>query len=1029
MPTTTWGRIGRAPRAAAGFAVARARDRPLRGLVTGLGIAIAIGSLFTTAASPLIAGDATLRRSLEAVPAASRSIAVAVAVNEQPIDKLRAIDARVRANLEAPGLGHPRGQVEYRALAANDGTVYRLIGVEHLADIVTLIDGRLPTTCTPTHCEVLIIGSDTAVTPQPELGIDIVGRAVLDDQSIVAGQFRPDASEVVLLGDGVEAVGALKALELFGRSEGWIAPIDPASVRVADIGALLAAATRTANSFGESSATVTLPSKALLDARSRAATARRRVALAAAQAAVLVVGFTLLAAASMRRRHLAARDLLRQRGASRGALNVFTVCEAAWPVVIGTVIGIPLGLGVTAWLATSWNLSARDTVFSVAHTSLPVVLIGAVLVLIATAVVMANPPSERRRTRRRWWQPLPIDALGIGALAMTALSITRGADTSETLISEGDPLIAALPLLATLIVAWVAIRAVPSIVAGCARLLGRRAPLARTALGEVARRPAVPLLTAGFLAATTTLGLFSLGYRSTLAAGAHDQASFAVPLDVTLTEGSALVRPSALQPATGWSALAAGTTSTEVVRRGVSVLGQDVSSDTVTVVGIDPATIDRLAGWRGDFGPSRATLTAAIQSKNPAAAPGGTIPDDATQLVIHGSGDFLVTNVQIVVERRDGTWHQLGAKYVASAPDQLVADLDPSDAGGTVLGFSIGQAGYSSDRVQHHDGEGATSASDFTASLHFDGIDAGTPNSAVAMPWTGLASDGAVVTATDAGVNLDLRLRGTTALILPPTPPQLGQISAIVDPQTAAEAENGLVTVDVPGESRLTLRVAAVAQRFPGTAERFAVVNRVDIGRAFDQLDPGFGTPNEVWLSAAPGHEAALAAALHKAPFDQLVVSRRAAIDAQLRSNPLARFTLGLFAVAGLIAALLAIAAIYLATMSDAAEQAPLHRALAAEGVPARSLSRMVRSSGSAIALGAIAIGTVGALLLLRVVTRVIAVTATSTVPVPPLLASVPALNLVVAVVAITVPCLLGTALAARSARRAAQGDLLREFG
>lgn len=1029
MPSTTWARVGHAPLAAAGFAVARARDRPMRGLVTGLGIAIAIASLFVTTASPLIAGDATLRQALEQLSPARRSIAVAVSVNQQTPHDLHTIDAQVRADLHAPGLGPARSQVEYRALASGDGTVFRLIGVEGLGQVVTLTDGRLPSACTPAHCEVLIIGTDTDVTPQPELGIEIVGRAVIDDPGIVSGQFRPDSEEVVLLGDGVDAVGAIASLTLIGRSIGWVAPIDPASVRVSDIDDLLAAATRTANSFGQVSAAIDLPSRALIDAHARADTARRRVALAAAQGVVLLIGFTLLAAASVRRQHRAARALLGRRGATRATVNVFTVSEAAWPVVIGLVLGIPLGLFATAAIADHWQLDSGDVVSAVARQSAVRVAVGAVLVLIATAAVMGGTPASTGAPRRRWWQPVPIDAVGLGALAMAALALDRGSASASTLVTEGDPLIAALPLLAALAVGWAAVRVVPPLVAATARLLGRRAPLARAALGEVARRPAVPLVTAGFLAAATMLGLFSLGYRATLAAGAHDQAAFAVPLDLTLTSGAALVRPSAIEPDGGWAALVPGTRSTEVLRRGVSVRNQLVSNDTVTIVGIDPGAIADLSGWRRDVGPSQPTLARAITPAAPLAPVGAAIPTGSTSLVLHGSGDLALTDIAIVVARADGSWHEVAADFASTAPDQVVAALEPADAGGAVIGFSIGQSGVASDRVQHHDGEGLTSAPEFTAALRIDGIDAAPSGTSVPLDLSGLTSDGAALTSSRNGLDVALRLRGTTALVLPPTPAQLGQITAIVDPTTAASAENGVVTIDVPGQSRMTLRVSAVARWFPGAPARFAIVDRDDIGRAFDLLDPGFGTPNEVWLSVAPGKEDRLASALRKAPYDQLVVTRRSSIEHTLSSNPLALFTLGLFAVAGLIAGLLAIAAVYLATSADAAEQAPLHRALAAEGVAPRALSRMVRTSGAAIALGAIAVGTAGSLVLLRVVARVIAVTATSTVPVPPLLVTIPAADLAIAIGAITLPCLLAAVLAARTARRAARGDLLREFG
>jgi hypothetical protein len=502
-------------------------------------------------------------------------------------------------------------------------------------------------------------------------------------------------------------------------------------------------------------------------------------------------------------------------------------------------------------------------------------------------------------------------------------------------------------------------------------------------------------------------------------------------LDVTLTEGAALVRPSTLQPSGGWAALAAGTQSTEVLRRGVSVRSPQLVSDSVTILGIDPAGVHGLRSWRADFGPSPATLASAITAPPPPTL-GTPIPEHAERLVLHGGGDLRTTEVRAIVARRDGTWHQVKMVYDAAAPDQLVAELDPTDGGGRLIGFRMGQPGTDSAKIEHHLGEGFTSAAYFTATVNFDRVEAddgsGTP-AALAVDWSALTSDGAVVTRTANGVSVDLRLQGSAALVLPRTPEQLGRLAAIVDPATAAAAQNGSLVIDVPGPTRLTLRVAAVAHRFPGAPDRFIIVDRAQLRLAFDLIDPGFGTATEVWLSVPSGNERQLAAALDRAPYDQLVVARRSVIENELNGSPLSRFTLGLFAIAGLIAGLLAIAAIHLATGADAAEQAPLHRALAAEGVPPRALSRMVRTAAGAIVVSAVLIGVLGALVLLRTVTRVVSVTATSSVPIPPLVASVPAGNLVLAIVALLLPCLVAAALAARAARRAAHGDLLREFG
>jgi hypothetical protein len=89
----------------------------------------------------------------------------------------------------------------------------------------------------------------------------------------------------------------------------------------------------------------------------------------------------------------------------------------------------------------------------------------------------------------------------------------------------------------------------------------------------------------------------------------------------------------------------------------------------------------------------------------------------------------------------------------------------------------------------------------------------------------------------------------------------------------------------------------------------------------------------------------------------------------------------------------------------------------------------MVFISAIATASTAIALGVAGALVLLGLVTRIIAVTASATVAVPPLMASLPALELGLGLLIVVVPCSLAAALASRTARHVVSSDLLREFG
>ncbi len=1047
VTSTSGGRSLRAPAVAISFAVARVRARPSRGLVTGLGIAVAITGLFVTAASPTIAGDATLRRALESIPAGDRSVTVAVSVNSLTSQQLRDIDQQVRATIRASGVRQPRAQVQYRALASSSGTIFRLGGVDDLPSAVTVVDGRLPATCTPQRCEVVLASPGPAIDLQPNLGIVVVGRVSLTEPTAFSGSFLPDPEQVLLLGDGVDAVASIASLSLIGRSMGWVSAIDANSLRLADLDTLLADAARATRVFSQGTVSVALPQNELRDARSRAETASSRVAIAAAQGVVLLVAFVLLAAATQRRRHLTGRRLLRQRGASRFTCTVFTVAEATWPAVIGLVLGIPTGFGVAAALARRWNLDAADLLAHTARAAAWPVVLATVVLIVATSLVMISDADNEsgRRPLRAWWRPTAIDGLGLGAIVTASLAVGRGATTPAELVSSGDPLLAALPILAAIAVAWVAVRLVPWVVTGAAYLAGYRAPLVSASLGEVRRRPTLPLATAGFIAAATTLGVFSFGYRSTLQGGAHDEAAYAVPYDLTLTEGAALVRPAALQPAAGWQSIAPGAVATDVLRRGGSVLSSGLSNDTVTLVGVDPQTLTNLRGWRSDFGPPKESLPGLIASHGASAPMGTLIPVGANALAVDASGDLMFTRIDVVIERVNGTWHSVATVDSSRSPSHpsttsaLVAALEPGDAGGRLIGFRLGQLGEASDRIQHHTGEGNTSPDQFTSTVTLVSVQAiasGTATatststgSDIAIDWGALQSDGADLTLRESGLSIALRLQGTSALVVPRPPAEAAAIPAIVDPSTASAAQNGLVTIAFPNEARCVVRVVGVASVFPGAPRRFAIVDRSLAQPALDLLSPGLGTANETWIAVEHSRDVGTPDTFASAAFDTVSVQRRVAIENRLRSDPLAVFTLGLFGIAALIAGALAAAAVYLSTLAEAAEQAPLHRALAADGVRGSRLSRMVRASALAIIAAALLFGSIGALVLLRLVTRIISVTATATVPVPSLLARLPWQGLVVALCVVLVPSVLAATLAARSARRVASSDLLREFG
>ena len=68
-----------------------------------------------------------------------------------------------------------------------------------------LTSGRLPKPCSGGRCEVLLIGNREPDL-DPDLGITIVGRAVLTDPVVLAGTFDPGPDTPVLLTSDLEGL-------------------------------------------------------------------------------------------------------------------------------------------------------------------------------------------------------------------------------------------------------------------------------------------------------------------------------------------------------------------------------------------------------------------------------------------------------------------------------------------------------------------------------------------------------------------------------------------------------------------------------------------------------------------------------------------------------------------------------------------------------------------------------------------------------------------------------------------------------
>jgi hypothetical protein len=381
-----------------------------------------------------------------------------------------------------------------------------------------------------------------------------------------------------------------------------------------------------------------------------------------------------------------------------------------------------------------------------------------------------------------------------------------------------------------------------------------------------------------------------------------------------------------------------------------------------------------------------------------------------------------------VINRVDGTWHELTLDK--ELDNGVRTTLTPGDAGGNLVGFRVAQPGDVSAKIEHHVGEGTTSEDARPIDVVLQRIETTSADgaaSALTLPVEQLhAPDATVEPQAGSTVHVAGSILGASILVTPRGPGQTEPINAIVDPVTARSAVNGVIEVETSNGS-IRLRPSAVVNRFPGVGTRFLIADVAALQPALDLLQPGAGTPNELWLAAdSAAAERSLAARLDEPSFGVVDVDARVSRQTALATDPLATVTLLILTSSALVAMVLGACAVLFGAAADASDDRPLLQMLALERVRSRKLVAMVAGKSMAAVLLAIPLGVLGGRWLLAVATRLVAVSATSLSPNPPLRLDVPWVVLTLLSLVLLAAVGLGALAGAMAARNVPDDDLLR---
>jgi hypothetical protein len=984
------------------LALARLRHRPTRWLLVALGVAAASVLPVAAQSTAGVVAAQALRYGVEALPPGDRALAAIRDGQRESPAVLADVATTARAALAGLSAGPVRAQMLTRAISDGAGGTYYFGGADDLTERVRVVQGRAPAGCTPTRCEVVAVGPGRP-DPAPAVGLVVVGRAVRTDPLLLAGSFDPGPDATLLLADGVAAAAQLEYLSAFLRSYAWVSPVDLDRVNALGVDGYLARSAQAAVVLHGQRLSLTAPDEQLRSQADRAQLSARRFALLAGAATALLLGFCVIGAIGLRRDHTAAAALLRRRGARQWHLVALAGIAGAVPVAAGTLFGLAAGAVLAAVTARAAGLPAAGSASAAVRAALPAVGLGALAAVVAVGATLLLGASARAARRG-------IDVV-VGAGALTAaLALARGAVTTENLGERADPLLAALPVIVVVCGGLLVGRAWPALTTAAARLVPRRQLAPRLALVGAVRAPLRPVATTAFLAAAVGIVTFAGAYAGTLRQGAADQATFAVPLDASVRSGPSLRTP--LDVAGPDAYTAAGLAPYPVVRATGTVRLSVVSALTPELVGVDPAALARVPAWSRVVGAGDPATVAAGLAVSTVEHPGVALAAGTTVLAVPAQGNLSDVDITAWARLPDG--RDLPASLTPSPPPPGTepdgpyagtltgAFATPLPAGARLFALAVTETAFAGTRRAHHEGEGDTALPALRGSVTLGEI---TPGG-----WRDWGSDTATVTAADT-LTVAYSLSGDEAVARAGAASTPTRLSVYADPVTAAAATDGTLTVQVNAGAPVTAVVVGVLPRFPATGSRFLVADARALADALDARDPGTGSVRELWLAGDP-------APLHAAPFDLLRVDARSAVRERLAGDPLARGATGLLGTSALLAFLVAQLALVLLVVAERRDESAQLYAWESDGVAPRTLRRSLFLRAVAVVAVGVPGGLAIGLLLSRLTTALVRVTAAGATPVPPLaLAITPLWTLVALAGGVGLGLLVCAVLAAASLR------------
>ena len=242
----------------------------------------------------------------------------------------------------------------------------------------------------------------------------------------------------ILLANGVRGFSRtpLPDADTIARTYGWVVPVAPGSIHSWELPGFGARIDRAQSRLEQATDlfTVSAPTDAIAATRATGRVAGERLLILGGDAAVLLLGFAVLASTRLRRDHLAVRRRLTWFGARRSQILLVAATEVAAITVVATLVGWAAGTGAGALLAR--HLGAPG-LLAVEHSVLTgrAVAIGCALAALTALVMLA---ALRTDAIAFGGVKLTVaDVAALGALGAVLLALARGKADANALAGGG----------------------------------------------------------------------------------------------------------------------------------------------------------------------------------------------------------------------------------------------------------------------------------------------------------------------------------------------------------------------------------------------------------------------------------------------------------------------------------------------------------------------------------------------------------------------------------------------------------------